>query len=91
MRAANEADLSAARQNLAALTAEGSLGDASMREVIAGAEYMIEDATRILSLVDVAERRAETGEYGLCATCGVAIPFERLLLRPYLSTCIACS
>mgnify|MGYP001186071765 CR=1 FL=1 len=91
IRVTNQADLHRAEEKLASLTAEGLLTEASMREVVAGAEYMVDDAAGILALVDDAERRLEAGEYGLCSGCGADIPFERLLLRPYRSTCIACS
>ena len=91
VREANETDLRSAREKLATFTAEGGHSDATMREIIAGAEYMLEDATGILNLVDSAEQRVRAGDYGLCSACGVAIPFERLRLRPYVSTCIACS
>jgi DnaK suppressor protein len=91
VRQANETDLRDAQDKLHAVAAEGALTDASIREVVAGAEYMLEDANSILELVDAAQRRLETGEYGLCSSCGAPIPWERLLLRPYRSTCVECS
>lgn len=91
VRQANETDLRNAQDKLRALTDEGALTDASMREVVAGAEYMLEDARGILALVDAAEQRLGSGEYGQCSTCGAAISWERLLLRPYRSTCVDCS
>lgn len=91
VRRANETDLRGARDKLRDLTHEGALTDASMREVVAGAEYMLEDAASILASVDAAEARLATGEYGTCSSCGAAIPWERLLLRPYRSTCVDCS
>jgi RNA polymerase-binding transcription factor DksA len=91
LRVANEADLRGAQEKLAALVAEGAMSDAALREVVAGAEYMVADASSILALIDAAEGRIQGGEYGLCSTCGAAIAWERLLLRPYRSTCVACS
>lgn len=91
VRRSNETDLRDAQEKLRVLTAEGALSAASMREVVAGAEYMREDARSFLALVDAAEDRLATGEYGLCSRCGGPIPWERLLLRPYRSTCVDCS
>lgn len=91
LRVANEADLRGAQDKLAVLAAEGAISDSAMREVVAGAEYMVSDASGILALISAAELRIESGQYGLCSTCGAEIAWERLLLRPYRSTCVACS
>ena len=37
-----------------------------------------------------AMRRVATGGYGLCETCGQAIPAERLALFPAATSCVAC-
>lgn len=91
LRTANESDLRGAQEKLAALTADGALTDAAMREDVVGAEYMIEDATGILALIDAAEHSISAGEYGRCSSCGAGIAWERLLARPYRSTCVNCS
>ncbi len=33
----------------------------------------------------------ETGKYGICERCGIAIPAERLELLPYAVTCTKCA
>jgi len=34
--------------------------------------------------------RMQLGTYGRCAVCGLLIPYERLLVLPETSTCVAC-
>lgn len=41
-----------------------------------------------LAEVDAALERLAAGEYGTCATCGVAIPSERLELLPQTRFCV---
>lgn len=43
-----------------------------------------------LGQVEAAFRRLEEGTYGLCAECGAAIPFDRLMVFPEAPTCSAC-
>ena len=41
--------------------------------------------------LDHAELRVDAGGYGVCSTCGSAIPAEQLELRPARTTCVACT
>ncbi len=91
LRRENEADLNEAQATLATLTAEHELANASMREVAANAEYMVDDATRIIARIDAALARMDAGSYGKCTSCGQPIPLARLQLRPYGPTCVPCS
>jgi RNA polymerase-binding transcription factor DksA len=34
--------------------------------------------------------RLDSGDYGLCATCGQAIPFDRLVVMPATDHCVGC-
>ena len=43
------------------------------------------------ALIIDALNRMRAGTYGRCATCGVPIPYDRLLIIPETSTCIACA
>ena len=86
IREENEADLASARATLAQLTDDHTLGSGSLREVAANAEYMIEDASAILAMVDAALSRMDAGNYGLCTSCGSPIAVERLELRPQVPT-----
>ena len=35
--------------------------------------------------------RIEAGTYGACARCGGPIPRDRLVLRPFATTCVPCA
>lgn len=48
-------------------------------------------ATEELDEVRQALERWESGEYGICTSCGNAIPFERLEVRPFAAQCVACA
>jgi RNA polymerase-binding transcription factor DksA len=41
--------------------------------------------------IDRALLRYEHGSYGICESCGGAIPAERLAARPSASTCVRCA
>ncbi|MFW3171983.1 TraR/DksA family transcriptional regulator [Geodermatophilus sp. CPCC 206100] len=40
--------------------------------------------------IDAARHRIAEGTYGSCVHCRVAIPTERLELRPFAAGCVAC-
>jgi DnaK suppressor protein len=44
-----------------------------------------------LEAIDAALARIEDGSYGTCASCGEAIPQERLEFRPYAVGCVGCA
>ena len=48
------------------------------------------DLLRTIEEIDVALTRIEAGTYGSCDRCGATIPEERLELRPFAATCVAC-
>jgi DnaK suppressor protein len=91
LRAENEADLESAQATMATLAADHSAIDPALHEVAANAEYMIEDASSILTQIAAALGRLEAGTFGICTTCGQPIVKARLELRPYVATCIYCS
>ena len=41
--------------------------------------------------IEAALKRIETGEFGLCVTCGEDIVPKRLALDPAVATCITCA
>ncbi|WP_409328552.1 TraR/DksA family transcriptional regulator [Trujillonella humicola] len=45
---------------------------------------------RTIEEIDAALARIDAGSYGSCERCGTAIPEERLELRPFAATCVAC-
>ncbi|TFV91251.1 TraR/DksA C4-type zinc finger protein [Blastococcus sp. CT_GayMR16] len=48
------------------------------------------DLQRTIGEIDAALVRIEASTYGTCSGCGAAIPEERLELRPFTPTCVAC-
>ncbi|MGY1828704.1 MULTISPECIES: TraR/DksA family transcriptional regulator [unclassified Blastococcus] len=49
------------------------------------------DLQRTIAEIDAALARIDDGSYGRCTGCGTAIPEERLELRPFARTCVACT
>lgn len=45
----------------------------------------------LLSKVEHALKRVAAGTYGICETCGEAIPVARLQVLPYATTCVSCA
>lgn len=44
-----------------------------------------------LDAVAQALERIRAGRYGMCRTCGAAIPFDRLKVQPWASQCVPCA
>lgn len=49
------------------------------------------EARTELKKISLALRRMDAGEYGLCASCGLAIDSKRIEVYPYASECIDCA
>ena len=49
------------------------------------------NAADLLAKVEHALTRVESGDYGVCETCGEAIPVARLEVLPYATTCVNCA
>ena len=43
-----------------------------------------------LQRIELALEAMDDGEYGLCLSCGKAIPIERLRIEPQTQHCVAC-
>ena len=66
--------------------------EASSMKMEYAKELSIEQNTiDLLSKVDHALERVAAGEYGICETCGKAIPVERLDVLPYSTQCVECA
>ena len=52
---------------------------------------LLDQARRRLADVEAALVRRDTGDYGVCETCGRPIAAERLAARPAARTCIDCA
>jgi RNA polymerase-binding transcription factor DksA len=55
------------------------------------AEGQRADAVRELAELDAALGRVEAGTYGVCVSCGTAIPVDRLRLLPAATLCVRCA
>lgn len=63
--------------------------EASSMKLEYAKELSIEQNTvDLLSKVNRALARIESGEYGICEVCGAAIPVERLEVLPYTTLCV---
>ena len=49
------------------------------------------DARTELRKISTTLQRMESGDYGICISCGLAIGNERLLAHPYAEECIDCA
>jgi DnaK suppressor protein len=49
------------------------------------------DLLQTIAEIDAALARIDAGTYGRCTGCQAEIPEERLELRPFASTCVACT
>lgn len=61
---------------------------AVMRAQVAG--LMAADRSKI-EQIDEAVRRVNEGTYGQCLRCGMAIPQDRLVARPFTPWCVGCA
>jgi len=55
------------------------------------ATAILEQTREHLAQIDRAVDRLGEGSFGACASCGDAIPFARLEVRPYSTQCVACA
>ena len=53
--------------------------------------YDDQDAKHIVSQINSALHRMETGDYGICIKCGAEISEGRLEIVPYAALCIKCA
>ncbi|HJQ76823.1 MAG TPA: TraR/DksA C4-type zinc finger protein [Acidimicrobiia bacterium] len=66
--------------------------EASSMKLEYAKELSIEQNTAdLLSKVNRALHRVETETYGICESCGNAIPVERLDVLPYSTLCVECA
>lgn len=66
--------------------------EASSMKLEYAKELSIEQNTLdLLSKVEHALERIDQGQYGICESCGAAIPVERLDVLPYSTLCVECA
>jgi len=66
--------------------------EASSMKLEYAKELSIEQNTLdLMRKVDHALARIKSGDYGICESCGTAIPIERLDVLPYTTLCVECA
>ena len=64
----------------------------ALQTVIRDFTYVsLENEIRTLAEVELSLRRLETGQYGLCGSCGEEIASARLDALPWTRVCVACA
>jgi DnaK suppressor protein len=63
-------------------------GKADLNEEPAAAEFLRDAAE--LRAVEEALARLHKPEFGLCAECGIEIPYRRLIVQPAATRCVRC-
>ncbi len=66
--------------------------DASQRRPELAVAAALTDREQVeLEAVAQALERMRSGHYGVCRTCGVDIPFDRLQVQPWATQCVPCA
>jgi DnaK suppressor protein len=74
-----------------AATSESHVADTASATLGREIDYTLGDnAEQMISEIDAALERIESGTYGTCAGCGQEIPRGRLEANPWASLCIDC-
>lgn len=72
---------------VAELTGQGDVDSILEREL---ADVSIGRTRATVDEIDAALARIDAGTYGVCESCGAAIPIERLEAIPHTRTCVTC-
>jgi RNA polymerase-binding transcription factor DksA len=84
-----QAALAAAHEaTVAELTGHGDV-DSILERELAGSSAA--SAREAVDDIDAALARMDTSAYGLCESCGMPIPYERLEAIPHARLCVSCS
>lgn len=87
-RSQQSAFVAAHEATVAELTGQGDVDSILEREVAGSSAAR---ALEAIEDIDSALARMDSGAYGLCETCGVPLPYERLEAIPHARLCVACS
>ncbi len=86
-RAALEGVIAERAATVAELTGHGDVDSLLEREV---ADASVARARDAIEDIDAALARMDAGTYGLCESCGLRIPVERLEVIPHARFCVPC-
>ncbi len=77
--------------NLPAESNLSEIGDLASQEIDRSFLLRLRDRDRkLLKKIEKTLEKIENGTYGICESCGVEIPIERLEARPVTDLCIEC-
>ena len=80
------------RSEIAADREEYDQADVTLPTVVRDLAYAsMENEIRMLAEVELSLHRLETGEYGLCGSCGAKISTARLEAIPWTRVCVVCA
>jgi RNA polymerase-binding transcription factor len=80
------------RSEITSVPAENSQAEVALRTVVRDLAYVsMENEIRTLAEVELSLHRLETGEYGLCGSCGANISTARLEAIPWTRVCVNCA
>jgi RNA polymerase-binding protein DksA len=77
-------------QTHTATIGQGETDQATSETERAVAEVLEAGTRAALEDIESALARLDDGSYGVCTTCGIPIPVERLLVLPETRLCVAC-
>jgi DnaK suppressor protein len=87
-RAVLEALVAERAATVVELTGQGDVDSLLEREVADASAARARDA---IEDIDAALARMDAGTYGLCESCGIPIPVERLEAIPHARFCVRCA
>jgi RNA polymerase-binding protein DksA len=80
------------RSEITSVPTENSQAEAALHTVTRDLAYVsMENEIRMLAEVELSLHRLETGEYGLCGSCGANISTARLEAIPWTRVCVICA
>jgi RNA polymerase-binding transcription factor DksA len=80
------------RSEITSVPTENSQAEVALHAVVRDLTYVsMENEIRTLAEVELSLHRLETGEYGLCGSCGESISTARLQAIPWTRVCLICA
>ena len=80
------------RSEITSVPAENNQAEVALHTVVRDLAYVsMENEIRTLAEVELSLHRLETGEYGLCGSCGANISTARLEAIPWTRVCVICA
>lgn len=90
LKAHLEADAADVRASSVSSDFDGLVAAAQLTAQQATDDMLRDLLAQRLGALEHAAKRARQGRYGICESCGVAIPPERLQAVPHTTVCVSC-